>query len=164
MNPHRIFLLSPAHCGGKRAGLIFNEAACFALAQRLRQPQGVPIGEAFSFLSGLYFRGKLAYSRAFANPSPGTDGASGSHDGADPRGATGAVGGPPANTPGTVGTMPCGTANALRSPGGRKGSATPAVVHAADGAAVVSGTLPRGATGTACGGVPSGPGELGAGR
>lgn len=75
MSPHRIYLLSPAHCGGKRAGLIFNEAARFTLARRLRQPQGVPIGEVFSFLSGLYFRGKLAYSEAFANPPPGLAGA-----------------------------------------------------------------------------------------
>jgi hypothetical protein len=74
MSAHRIFLLSPAQCGGKRAGLIFNDAARFALAQRLRQPQGVPIGEVFSFLSGLYFRGKLAYSQAFATPPPGLAG------------------------------------------------------------------------------------------
>ena len=37
------------------------------------------------------------------------------------------------------------------------------VAAAADGAAVVSGTLPRGATGTVCGS-PSGSGEVGAGR
>lgn len=29
---------------------------------------GVPLGEIFSFISGLYFRGKLAYARAFAVP------------------------------------------------------------------------------------------------
>ena len=28
------------------------------------------LGEAFSFISGLYFRGKLAYARAFAQPPP----------------------------------------------------------------------------------------------
>ena len=33
--------------------------------QALREPEGVAIGEVFSFLSGLYFRGKLAYARAF---------------------------------------------------------------------------------------------------
>src|SRR5207302_154393 len=33
----------------------------------LRTPQGAQIGEVFSFLSGLYFRGKLAYSKCFAN-------------------------------------------------------------------------------------------------
>ena len=61
--------------------------------------------------------------------------------------------------------MPEGTANASRplTPGSRNGSATPAAVCPADGAAVVSGTLPRGATGTVCGGIGSGPGEVGAG-
>ncbi|HSU66279.1 MAG TPA: hypothetical protein VLJ39_05390 [Tepidisphaeraceae bacterium] len=62
----RIFLLSPARCGGKRAELVFNDRAEFDLARKIREANGVPIGEAFSFLSGLYFRGKLAYSRHFA--------------------------------------------------------------------------------------------------
>ena len=29
---------------------------------------GAPMGDVFSFMSGLYFRGKLAYARAFATP------------------------------------------------------------------------------------------------
>lgn len=33
--------------------------------------QGAPIGEVFSFLSGLYFRGKLAYARSFASWADG---------------------------------------------------------------------------------------------
>ena len=37
----------------------------FDLARRLRSPQGAPLGEAFSFVSGLYFRGKLAYAARF---------------------------------------------------------------------------------------------------
>ena len=69
--PHRIFLLSPAHCGGKRAGLLFNDAARFDLARRVRQPGGVPLGEVFSFVSGLYFRGKLAYASAFGRAPRG---------------------------------------------------------------------------------------------
>jgi hypothetical protein len=64
----RVFLLSPAHCGGKRAAFLLNGAATLDLATRLRGPAGAPLGEAFSFLSGLYFRGKLAYARAFARP------------------------------------------------------------------------------------------------
>lgn len=64
----RIFILSPAHCGGERARLVFNDAARFDLAVRLREPGGAPLGDVFSFLSGLYFRGKLAYARAFARP------------------------------------------------------------------------------------------------
>jgi len=62
----RIFLLSPAHCGGVRARLVLAEDARFDLARRLRSPEGAPLGEVMSFMSGLYFRGKLAYARAFA--------------------------------------------------------------------------------------------------
>lgn len=64
----RIYLLSPANCGGNRARIVLSERATFPLAQRLRGPEGAPIGEVFSFLSGLYFRGKLTYARAFAHP------------------------------------------------------------------------------------------------
>ena len=74
MAVRRIFLLSPASCGGKRAALLFNERAAFSLAMRLRTPDGAPLGEVFSFLSGLYFRGKLAYSGAFARAPRGVPG------------------------------------------------------------------------------------------
>src|SRR5262245_10480574 len=65
----RVFLLSPAHCGGERARLVLREQAPFELARRLRTGPGAPLGEVFSFMSGLYFRGKLAYARAFARPT-----------------------------------------------------------------------------------------------
>lgn len=68
---NRVFLLSPARCDGKRARMLLNPAATFDLAQRLQTPEGAPIGEVFSFLSGLYFRGKLAYATAFGKPSGG---------------------------------------------------------------------------------------------
>jgi hypothetical protein len=68
MNGCRIFLLSPAHCGGKRATILLNERATFPLAQRLRSAGGVSLSEAFSFLSGLYFRGKATYASKFARP------------------------------------------------------------------------------------------------
>jgi hypothetical protein len=42
--------------------------ARFELARRVREPGGVPLGEVMAFMSGLYFRGKLAYARAFAAP------------------------------------------------------------------------------------------------
>ena len=71
----RVFLLSPAHAGGKRAELLLRDGASFPLAARLRGPQGIPLGEAFSFMSGLYFRGKLAYARQFARPPEGLTGA-----------------------------------------------------------------------------------------
>jgi hypothetical protein len=64
----RIFLLSPANCSGLRARMVLSERAQFDLARRLRGPQGVAIGEVFAFVSGLYFKGKLAYALAFARP------------------------------------------------------------------------------------------------
>jgi hypothetical protein len=70
----RLFLLSPAHCGGERARLLFDGRARFDLARRLRDGPAPALGEVFSFLSGLYFRGKLAYARAFAAPPPGLPG------------------------------------------------------------------------------------------
>jgi len=53
--------------------------ARFDLARRLREPTGAPLGEIFSFLSGLYFRGKLAYARAFAEPPPAANRLGGIH-------------------------------------------------------------------------------------
>ncbi len=43
-----------------------REAATFDLATALRSREGAPLGEIFAFLSGLYFRGKLAYAERFA--------------------------------------------------------------------------------------------------
>jgi len=65
---HRVFLLSPASCSGKRAELLLSGRARFDLALRVRDAGGAPLGEVFTFLSGLYFRGKLAYASAFARP------------------------------------------------------------------------------------------------
>jgi hypothetical protein len=67
---NRIFLLSPASSGGKRAALLLNDRASFDIATRVRSDEGAPLGDVFSFLSGLYFRGKLAYARAFESPPP----------------------------------------------------------------------------------------------
>jgi hypothetical protein len=64
----RVFLLSPAFAGGRRAQMIMSERAQFDLAQRLRSNRPPSLGEVFTFLSGLYFRGKLAYANAFAPP------------------------------------------------------------------------------------------------
>ena len=64
----RVFLLSPANCGGERAQLLFGSRAAFPLARRLRAGDGVPLGEVMSFVSGLYFRGKLAYAETFGVP------------------------------------------------------------------------------------------------
>jgi hypothetical protein len=62
----RVFLLSPAYAGGQRARMIMSERAQFDLARRLRSDKPPSLGEVFAFLSGLYFRGKLAYADAFA--------------------------------------------------------------------------------------------------
>ncbi len=58
-------MLSPARCDGRRAKILLNPRAAFELAVRVRSSAGAPIGEVFSFLSGLYFRGKMAYASAF---------------------------------------------------------------------------------------------------
>lgn len=61
----RVFLLSPASTSGRRAQILLRREARFDLALRVRDG-GAPLGEVFSFLSGLYFRGKLSYATAFA--------------------------------------------------------------------------------------------------
>ena len=71
---NRVFLLSPANCNGERAQWLLKKGARSDLALRLRDVEGAPLGEVFTFLSALYFRGKLAYARAFANPPAGGQG------------------------------------------------------------------------------------------
>ena len=66
--PGRIFLLSPANCSGLRAKMVLSERAQFDLAVRLRGGDGAALGEVFAFVSGLYFKGKLAYAMNFARP------------------------------------------------------------------------------------------------
>jgi hypothetical protein len=70
-NPRpRIFLLSPASTEGLRAQQLTSPRARFGAAERYRSPEGVTIGEAFTFMSSLYFRGKIGYARHFAAPPP----------------------------------------------------------------------------------------------
>jgi hypothetical protein len=69
-----MFLLSPANITGIRARQIISRSGASNLQRRLRK-EGVPLGELFSFMSGLYFRGKLVYSRAFATTPPSLPGA-----------------------------------------------------------------------------------------
>ncbi len=54
--------------------MIMNDSAEFELARRLRSQDRPTLGEVFAFLSGLYFRGKLAYANVFAQPAPGISG------------------------------------------------------------------------------------------
>lgn len=58
---------------GIRARMLTNARAEFDLAVRLRQ-EGAALGDIFSFVSGLYFRGKSTYAAAFAAPPPGAPG------------------------------------------------------------------------------------------
>jgi hypothetical protein len=72
--PSQIFLLSPANAAGIRAQRLLCSEAQSELAQRLHGG-GVPLGELFTFMSSLYFRGKLTYAQMFARPPanlPGT--------------------------------------------------------------------------------------------
>ena len=48
--------------------MVLSDRAQFDLAMRLRNGRGVAIGEVFAFVSGLYFKGKLAYALEFARP------------------------------------------------------------------------------------------------
>ncbi len=72
-DPRRIFLLSPASIAGIRGESVMHDNARSGMARRLRQ-NGVTLGDLFSFISSLYFRGKLAYARRFAHVPPGLAG------------------------------------------------------------------------------------------
>lgn len=74
VNPsrRRVFLLSPADLRGVRAQRL-NQPDCVSeLSMRLRAGYAT-LGEIFSFASSLYFRGKLAYARAFGTSHPGIE-------------------------------------------------------------------------------------------
>ena len=64
---NKLFLLSPASLTGTRARQMTSAAAQFAIARLYRSEEGVPIEDAFAFMSALYFRGKIAYARRFAS-------------------------------------------------------------------------------------------------
>ena len=64
-----IFLLSPAYCGGRRAGYLLRDGSTIPLSAKLTAGT-LTLGEAFSFMSGLYFRGKMAYAQAFGRHTP----------------------------------------------------------------------------------------------
>jgi hypothetical protein len=68
---HVVFLLSPANCSGIRASYLLRSDGASALARRLHAGGSPTIGEIFTFMSGLYFRGKVAYAARFAAPPGG---------------------------------------------------------------------------------------------
>lgn len=69
----RVFLLSPASSTGKRCQQLLGDRARFELAERVRAGNA-SLGEIMSFLSALYFRGKLTYATEFARPPAGCPG------------------------------------------------------------------------------------------
>lgn len=54
--------------------MLFNPRAGFVLAHALQRGERRPLAEIFSFLSGLYFRGKAAYAQTFGRPPRGRAG------------------------------------------------------------------------------------------
>ncbi len=62
--PPTVFLLSPAYCGGRRAGILLNPRSPAVTARAVRAGT-LTLGSGFAFRSGLYFRGKLAYAERF---------------------------------------------------------------------------------------------------
>jgi hypothetical protein len=70
---NRVFILSPARAGGRRAQLLTRHDATFELARQV-QIGDAALGDVFAFCSGLYFRGKLTYARRFARPIEGVVG------------------------------------------------------------------------------------------
>jgi len=58
----RTFLLSPANLGGVRGRRVLSGGSRFDFND------GVPLGELFTYISGLYFRGKLQYAQNFGVP------------------------------------------------------------------------------------------------
>jgi hypothetical protein len=66
----QIFLLSPARAGGPRYSMLVRKEADFDVARKL-QHDAATIGEIYSFISGLYFRGKMAYAETFRSAPAG---------------------------------------------------------------------------------------------
>src|SRR5436190_14334022 len=61
-----VFLLSPAFCGGRRAAILLNPKSDAVTVREFRSGT-MTLGRAFAFMSGLYFRGKLAYAQRFGD-------------------------------------------------------------------------------------------------
>lgn len=69
--PGKIFILSPASLNGERAKHLLSPTGRSETARQLRSPEGAPLEEVFTFVSSLYFRGKMAYVERFAAPPDG---------------------------------------------------------------------------------------------
>lgn len=75
MGVSTVFLLSPANLGGKRGASLLGASGGAALRQQLQSESGAPLGEVFSFVSSLYFRGKAAYAKQFGHAAWGGESA-----------------------------------------------------------------------------------------
>jgi hypothetical protein len=64
LSPVTLFLLSPAKCGGERAQQLLRSERS-ELGRQLRAGEA-NIGDVFTWLSALYFRGKVTYAKHFA--------------------------------------------------------------------------------------------------
>ena len=60
---------------GERAALLLSSRTASPQARALRSAEGAPLGDVFTFLSSLYFRGKATYAERFGDPPPGVPGA-----------------------------------------------------------------------------------------
>lgn len=70
----RVFILSPANPGGIRGNYLLREGAKSDIALKL-QSGSATLCEVYTFISGLYFRGKAAYVGRFSAPPAGVPGA-----------------------------------------------------------------------------------------
>ena len=62
-----VFLLSPAYCGGRRAGILMNPSSPAITARALREGSLSP-GSDFAFMRGLDCRGNETYPERFGCP------------------------------------------------------------------------------------------------
>ena len=69
--PSTVFLLSPANLSGKRGQMVLDPKSDFELARQLSSSAGAPLAAVFSFVSGLYFRGKVMYAERFGSAPEG---------------------------------------------------------------------------------------------
>jgi hypothetical protein len=69
----KVFLISPANAAGTRGKRLLDGTSPSELARRLNA-SGASLDEVFTYMSSLYFRGKLMYARKFSNPPPGLPG------------------------------------------------------------------------------------------
>ena len=70
-----MFLISPVRLSGRRGALLVEPQSSFDVAERLRSPGGISVEDVFSFVSGLYFRGKATYAKTFGRAPAGRENA-----------------------------------------------------------------------------------------